>query len=166
MFGSKAGFPVELRFLPYICSIFVYPRWSSAAILDFWNSKVAPYYIGRPRKPHPRTKYHVDRQTVQKIIYGCATVPPPQTPLGKLFLRRSQGSVAYLAEDKINSHPTTLSRRPPHVRFPSLRVRLCIQPTGWSKKWYPCFNFVITSVNIRQFFKTFFSLLQQEMYGA
>ena len=38
-------------------TICVYPRLLVAAVLDFWNLKVSQ--IGRPRKPHRRTKRHI-----------------------------------------------------------------------------------------------------------
>jgi len=41
---------------------------AAAAILDLFESKVAPLEIRRPRKPHPRTKHKVDRTT------GCGDI--------------------------------------------------------------------------------------------
>ena len=37
--------------------------------------------------------------------------------------------------------------------------------TEWSKKWYPCFNFAITSVRCTDF-NNFFTGIEQEIYDT
>ena len=43
-------------------------KMAAAAILNLFESKIAPLEIRRPRKPHPSTKHEVDRTT------GCGDI--------------------------------------------------------------------------------------------
>jgi len=56
---------VDRQFGCQVIAIFVYPRWPSAAILDIWNSKVAP----SANPENHRTKHHVS------MLYTAGVIP-------------------------------------------------------------------------------------------